>query len=302
MRKGINCWALPQNLSLSEQFQFAAGIGFEGIELTLTEKGALPFDASQTFLEDVRAQAEKCGIHIHSICCSLNWQASLTSDRPEIRERAKENIRRQVTVAKTLGAGAVLALPGFVSVGFTSRELFADPNEQRYFPGSEIIDYDTAWSRSLEAFRELAPFGQDNEVLICPENIWSKFLLSPMEMRYFLDEIGSPWVKAYLDVGNMLLYGYPEHWIRCLGKERIGRVHLKDFRRSVGTLAGFVDLLSGDVDFPAVIQSLRDIGYTSYLTAELNAYSHYPEQTAYHCMAAMKAILEETEYKVGMNA
>lgn len=295
MLKGINCWALPQTMSLKEQFRFAAEVGYEGIELSLTEKGVLPFDASPGVLAKIRAEAEECGIQIHSICCSLNWQASLTSDRPEIREKAKANIRRQVDVAKALGAGAVLALPGFVSVGFTSQELFADPNEQSYFPGSEIIDYETAWNRAVEAFRELAPYGEKNQVLICAENLWSKFLLSPMEMRHFLDEIGSPWVKAYLDVGNMMLYGYPEHWITCLGRDRIGRVHLKDFRRCVGTLGGFVELMTGDVDFPTVIRNLREIGYDGYVTAEINAYRHYPKQTAYNCIAAMNAMLSETE-------
>lgn len=295
MLKGINCWGLPQSLSLEEQLRFAARVGYDGVELSLTQKGALPYNAGSQRLEEIRLCAQACGIHIHSICCSLNWQASLTSDREEIREKAKAHIRRQVDVAEALGAGAVLALPGFVNVGFTSRELFADPNEQSYFPGSEIIDYETAWNRSVEAFRELAPYGEAHGVLICPENLWSKFLLSPMEMRHFLDEIGSPWVKAYLDVGNMMLYGYPEHWIRCLGRERIGRVHLKDFRRSVGTLGGFVELLSGDVDFPAVIRELRSIGYDGYVTAEINAYRDYPEQTAYNCMAAINAMLKETE-------
>ena len=291
MLKGINCWALPTDMTLPEQFRFAVKAGFDGIELSLTEKGALPFDADRAYLTDMRREAESCGIGIVSICCSLNWQASLTSDMEDVRERAKANILRQLEVARIMGAGAILALPGFVNTGFTSKDLYADPNTQRYSPSSEVIDYETAWNRALKAFKELAPAARDMGVVICAENIWSKFLLSPMEMRYFLDEIASPYVKAYLDVGNMMLYGYPEHWISCLGRDRIGRVHLKDFRRSVGTLDGFVDLLTGDVDFRQVIAGLRSIGYDSYITAEVNAYRQYPGQTAYNCSRAIDAML-----------
>lgn len=292
MLKGINCWALPNEMTLAEQLRFAAQVGYDGIELTLTQGGRLPFDAGDAFLDDVRGLAEKAGIGIVSICCSLNWQCSLTSDNEAIREQAKANLRRQVEVAQRLGAGAVLSLPGFVGLDFTSQELFADPNERRYFPGLEVIDYETAWERSLAAYQELAPFAQSHQVLICPENIWSKFLLSPMEMRLFLDAIGSPWIKAYLDVGNMMLYGYPEHWIKCLGRERIGRVHLKDYRRGVPGAKGFVELMTGDVDFKKVMSGLRAIGYEGYVTAEINAYRQYPRQTAYNCMAAVNAMLE----------
>src|SRR5659263_668632 len=85
------------------------------------------------------------------------------------------------------------------------------------------------------------------------ENVWNKFLLSPIEMRDFIDKIDSSYVGAYLDVGNVINTGYPEQWIRILGK-RIKKVHFKDFRKSVGTLSGFVDLLAGDVDYPEVMK------------------------------------------------
>ncbi len=291
MLTGINCWALPSSMSLREQIRFAAEAGYDGIELTLTEDEHLPFYADARFLQSVRAEAQQAGIGIVSICCSLNWQCSFTSERKEIRDKALNNCKRQIEVAKALGAGAILSLPGFVGLDFTSRDLFADPNDISYFPGSEVIAYETAWERALCAYQELSSVARENEVLICVENIWSKFLLSPIEMKLFLDSIASPWVKAYLDVGNMMPYGYPEHWIQCLGRERIGRVHLKDYRRGVPGMKGFVPLLTGDVDFSKVMSSLRSIGYDGYLTVETNAYRHYPRQTAYDCMSAINNIL-----------
>ena len=117
---------------------------------------------------------------------------------------------------------------------------------------------------------------------------WNKFLLSPLEMRDFIDSFNSDFVGSYFDVGNVLLTGYPEQWIRILGK-RTKRVHIKDFKKSTGTVEGFVDLLEGDVDFDGVKKALADIGYDGYVTAEMLPYeSGRPEKTA----AAMKKIFK----------
>jgi hexulose-6-phosphate isomerase len=125
-------------------------------------------------------------------------------------------------------------------------------------------------------------------VAICIENVWNKFLLSPLEMRDFIDSFNSQMIGAYFDVGNVLLMGYPDQWIRILGK-RIKRVHVKDFKLSVGTAEGFVDLLEGDVDFEAVKKALADVGYDGYVTAELLPFEPgRPEKTA----QAMKNIFK----------
>jgi L-ribulose-5-phosphate 3-epimerase len=107
-------------------------------------------------------------------------------------------------------------------------------------------------------------------------------------MRDFVDSFGSRAVGAYFDAGNVLLTGYPDQWIRILGK-RIARVHVKDFKKSVGTAEGFVDLLEGDVDFEAVKAALAEVGYHGYVTAEMLPYQPgRPEKTA----AAMKKIFK----------
>ncbi len=135
-------------------------------------------------------------------------------------------------------------------------------------PDAEVIDYDVCYERAGEAIRQILPAAEQTGVAICIENVWNKFLLSPLEMRDFIDGFNSEMVGAYFDVGNVLLTGYPDQWIRILGK-RIKRVHVKDFKLSVGTVAGFVDLLEGDVDFEAVKKTLTEIGYDGYVTAEL---------------------------------
>jgi len=158
-------------------------------------------------------------------------------------------------------------------------------------PGSEIVDYDVAYDRCLEALKELAPVAEEYQVELCIENVWNKFLLSPLEMRDLIDKVNSPWVGSYFDVGNVLYCGYPEQWIKILGK-RIRKVHFKDFKRSVGTLDGFGDLLSGDVNWKNVRAALEKNGYDGWVTAEmLPPYAQYPETILYNTSNAMNRII-----------
>jgi hexulose-6-phosphate isomerase len=121
--------------------------------------------------------------------------------------------------------------------------------------------------------KKLIPLAAELKVVIGIENVWNKFLLSPMEMANYVDSFKSPWVKAYFDVGNILLYGFPQDWIRTLGK-RICKVHLKDFSfrnnpQIKKRVADFVNLREGDLDWKAVHQALADIGYKGDATVEL---------------------------------
>jgi hexulose-6-phosphate isomerase len=118
-----------------------------------------------------------------------------------------------------------------------------------------------------EGVAELAPVAEELGVVIGVENVWNRVLLSPLEMRDFIDGFSSPGVGAYLDVGNMIVSGYAEDWVSILGR-RVCSVHFKDFKRSVGTLAGFCDLLEGDVNYPAVMRALRAVGYDGPCVAE----------------------------------
>ena len=105
-------------------------------------------------------------------------------------------------------------------------------------------------------------------MVIAIEEVWNKFLLSPLEMATYIDEFKSPWIKAWFDVGNVLLYGYPQDWIRTLGKS-IVKVHLKDFKRKEDGYA-WVNLGEGDVEWREVRKAFDEIGYAGSATVELD--------------------------------
>ena len=256
MKTGINIGTFTWELDMEGCIREAASIGYDGIELMLNEDGNLSLDSTDEELLGYRNAAEKYGIRIPSLASGLYWHYSFTSDDPCIREKAMQIAHRQIDAAKVLGADTVLIIPGAVNVPF--------------LPDSPVIPYDIAYERALHAMKELAPCAEKNKITVAMENVWNGFLLSPLETRDFVDKIGSDYMKVYMDVGNVWNFGYPQQWIRILGS-RIARVHVKDFKKSMGTLKGFCELLEGDVPYPEIMQSLRDIGYDGSLTAEIES-------------------------------
>lgn len=259
---------------IAEAMQEAKELGFDAIELAVAGQGVLTDQATQAQCEDIVAAAQKIGIEISSVASGESWTYSPTANDPEHRARIINFTRKALQITKWLGTDAYLFVPGAVDVFF--------------LPDAEVIAYDVCYQRACEALRQILPSAEETGVAICIENVWNKFLLSPLEMRDFIDSFKSEMVRAYFDVGNVLLIGYPEQWIRILGKQ-IKRVHVKDFKRSIGTAEGFVDLLEGDVNFQTVKEALAEIGYDGYVTAELLPFQPgRPEKTA----QAMKEIFK----------
>ena len=270
MKIGISYWMLEGGLearrSIHHAMQQARDLGYDSIELAIASEGVLTDRMTRAQCEDIRAGADRIGIEVSSLASGESWTQSPTANNLEVRRRILDFTRRSLQVAQWLHTDSYLFVPGAVDVFFR--------------PEAEVVPYDVCYQRATEAIRDLLPIAEKTGVTICIENVWNKFLLSPLEMRDFIDGFSSEYVGAYFDVGNVLLTGYPDQWIRILGK-RIKRIHVKDFRRSVGTIDGFVDLLQGDVDFDAVKQALGDVGYDGYITAEVLPHeSDRPARTA----------------------
>lgn len=277
MKKGINIWSFPGG-TLKEIFALAKDAGFEGVELGLEENtGELNLTTTEKELLAIRQQAADQGIELYSVASGLYWSYFLNDADEAIRQKAQDIVKRQLEVAAALGCESILVIPGCVNAEF------ADPDK--------IMDYEVCYERSLESICKVKEYAESYKVEIGLENVWNKFLLSPMELRDFIDKVDSPWVGSYLDIGNVQYTGYPEHWVRILGK-RIKKVHFKDYRMAAGGLHGFVDLLAGDVNYPAVMQALEKAGYDGWVSAEMIPnYKHYTETIIYNTSNAMDRIL-----------
>ncbi len=261
MKKAIylDC-AMGKGASLEEKFEVIKDAGFDGVEIpTMPQKGDI---------EKVKKLSKTTGLEVHSVMNSGHWQFPLTSPDAEAREKCKAGMRTSLENAAEVGADAVLLVPAVVN---------------------PEVSYEDALKRSREGIEDLLPTAEKVKVKIAVENVWNKFLLSPVEFSEYVDSFKSEYLGAYFDVGNILLYGYPEQWIKTLGK-RIVKVHLKDFRVDSRT---FVYLLQGNVNWVAVMKALREVGYDGYVTAEL--FPPYPtcsSQTAYDASVHIDKIME----------
>jgi L-ribulose-5-phosphate 3-epimerase len=284
MKKSINIWSFPDDWDFKRKLAVAHEAGFEGFEPELAESGAIHPGSSANELAAVKMLTEESGLALSGLATGLYWGANAASNDPAVRQRAAGILDRQIECAAALGIDTVLVVPGAVGVDF--------------IPGAEVVPYDTAYERAHAFIRSALPTAERHRVCIGIENVWNKFLLSPLEIRDFIDSFQSDWVGSYLDVGNVLATGYPEHWIRILG-HRIKRVHFKDYRRAVGLVSGFVDLLSGDVRWPAVMRELRAIGYSGWVAAEMIPpvpfYKYSPEILIQNTARAMDAIFALAE-------
>jgi hexulose-6-phosphate isomerase len=224
-----------------ERFQIAKDAGFQGVEVGTISEPAVAAEIKQA--------AAASGLVIHSVMNAEHWRSPLSSADPEVVARSVAGMETSLRNAKLWGAETVLLVPAVVNAE---------------------TSYKDAWTRSQQVIRErILPLAQELQIVIGIEEVWNKFLLSPLEMARYLDEFGSPFVKAYLDVGNMVFYGFPQDWIRTLGA-RIVRVHIKDFKldRPNGRFY-WKNLGEGDVDWPEVRKAFAEIGYESWISTEI---------------------------------
>jgi len=245
MKKGLSQIILGRDRKLDEWLPKAKACGYEGMEILLTEDGDLPLDATESDFARLRQLSTETGVELCSICASVGG-GNFSSPDPADRERRKEITVKQLQAAQALGIQAVLVVPGGVT---------------------EDVPYPAAYDRNLHCFRELALEAEKYGVAIALEYVWNKMFLSPLEMRRFLDEVGSEYVGFYMDTGNMLIFGYAEQWIDILG-EHVKMVHFKDFKRQ-----GFqwVQLMEGDVNWKLVMEALRRINYDNYVISEVGS-------------------------------
>ena len=243
LRKSTLISMLPKEGTYAERFAIGREVGFEAIEMrtiTRTEEAA-----------EIREAAQKTGLRVHSVMNEDHWRFPISSSDPETVNKSVAGMEASIRNASLWGSDTVLLVPAVV-----------DAN----------TSYQDAWTRSQRVIRErLLPVARDAKVVIAVEEVWNKFLLSPLEFARYVDEFESPWVRAYFDVGNVVIYAYPQDWIRTLGS-RIVKIHLKDFNfdRSNGRFT-WKNLGEGDIDWPEVRRALQDVGYSGYVTTELAA-------------------------------
>jgi len=240
-QKAVLISVLPKDASYAERFAIAREAGFDAIEMQTV--------AREEEAAEIRDAADKTGLRIHSVMNVDHWRFPLSSGDRDVVNRSVAGLETSLGNAARWGADAVLLVPAVVD---------------------QATSYRDAWTRSQQVIRErVLPVAGELRVIVAVEEVWNKFLLSPLEFARYVDELDSPWLKAYFDVGNVVFHGYPQDWIRTLGA-RISKVHLKDFHldRPNGRFA-WTNIGDGDIDWREVGRAFSDVGYRGFFTTEV---------------------------------
>jgi L-ribulose-5-phosphate 3-epimerase len=240
LKKGIMWGSIGIGQTIMEKFQAVKNAGFDGVEVN-----------SHLDRNEVLKARDATGLAIPSVCDAMHWKLALSDPDPAIREQGVAALKLSLEDAAAYGADTVLLVPGRVN---------------------DIVSYDDCWNRTVAELKKVIPVAINLKVKIALENVWNNFLISPMEAASFVDQFKTPYVGFYFDIGNVLVYGWPEQWIKILGR-RIAKVHIKEFSRKIadkqGKGAGFgVKLQEGDVNWSAVMNALDNIGYSGWTIVE----------------------------------
>ena len=280
MKTGVSLFSFTEDADLDDVFGKIKAAGYDGAEPVMSENGYLNPDTTIAQIKEIKNLADSHGLEIPSVGVWALWENNLVSNDTEIAKRALDIVKKQIEAAHLLGADTILVVPGYVGCDFASKP--------------ERVRYDLAYDRCCTALQTLAREAEKAKVNIGIENVWNRFLLSPLEMKRLLGEVGSPNVGVYFDVGNIMYIGYPGDWIEILG-DHIKKIHLSDYRTSQAGMGAFVDLFAGDVDFTETARALHKIGYDDYVILEmLPNYKQFPEISIVSNKTAVDKIVELT--------
>jgi hexulose-6-phosphate isomerase len=244
LKKSLKFGMVKTDMSILDKFKLLKDLGFDGVEMD---------SPNNLDNKEILKARDKTGLEIPGVVNSVHWRRPLSHPDPEVRAECVESMTTALKDCKTYGGTTVLLVPAVVDAE---------------------ISYEDAYKRSQEEIRKLLPVAEKTGIKIAIENVWNNFLLSPLEAARYVDEFESPMVGWYFDVGNIVRYGWPEHWIRTLGK-RILKLDIKEYsrkkEREEGVWAGFdVKLGDGDCNWPKVMEALEDIGYNGWASAEVS--------------------------------
>ena len=245
IKKSLKWGMIKEELSIMEKFKLVKDLGYHGVELDS------PNDLDKKQVLEAR---DKTGLEIPGVVNSVHWKSPISHADPKVRQQCTDSMKTALQDCKDYGGTTVLLVAGVVN---------------------ETIAYDDAYRRSQDEIRKMIPWAYETGVKIAIENVWNNFLLSPLEAARYVDELNDPMVGWYFDIGNVVRYAWPEHWIKVLNR-RIMKLDVKEYSRKKqqeeGIWKGFdVELLEGDNNWPAVMKALEEVNYQGgWMSAEVN--------------------------------
>ncbi|MBO4949780.1 MAG: sugar phosphate isomerase/epimerase [Clostridia bacterium] len=146
----------------------------------------------------------------------------------------------------------------------------------RYYTGENT---ETLYEMNLEFYAKLIPYCEEYGITVCTENmfqaygdsykLWDSTCSKAEEFVRYVDGIGSPYVKACVDIGHTVLVGEnPVKMIKALG-HRVAALHVHD---NDGIHDEHTVPFHGIIKWNEVAKALKDIGYSGEITLETEGF------------------------------
>jgi len=243
MRFGALQYCLGKPATL---WEVAQRIGLDGVELGFGEANDLTSELGRRAA--TKREAEAAGLAIPSLMLGTLNQGGWSSDDETVRAAATDLVGRAIEAAADLCAGVVLVPFFFDAAPSTDDQL----------------------ARVVEGFRSVAPLAERAGVTLGYEGE-----LPAAAVVDLLDQVRSPALGCYYDVGNALWLGHdPVAEIRLLAG-RICQVHIKEF----GTKLSDCLLGEGNVPLPECLDALTEVGFDGWCVLEVGTFRKAEENT-----------------------
>lgn len=252
---------LAQKYGIQEAVRMLARAGFDAYDMSLFRMNR---DPDYEFVQDswretahaLRKTADDAGIQ----CNQAHAPFPSSVGDPEKDEAIFQTIVQAMEIASILGAKIIVV----------------HPKQHMQYAGHahELKEMNIAF------YKRLIPYCQKFGIKVATENMWqyapgTKCIVdstcaSPEEFCAYVDEIGSPWITACLDVGHVVLVNRDlPGMIRALGHDRLQALHIHD-----NSLDGDHHTIpySRSMDFPSMLQALAEIDYQGDFTFEADCF------------------------------
>jgi sugar phosphate isomerase/epimerase len=214
-------------------------MGYEGVELAIRDPGSVDGPALRALLQEVGLAVPALGTGQAYLADGL----SFTNPSKGIRRAAVARIRAHIHLAAELGAMVVL--------GLIRGKVEGVPREQA-----------VEWM--LECLRECAQVAEDAGVRLVlePVNRYESNLINTFEEALeVIREVGSSSLGLLGDTFHMNIEEPSIEGSLRLGGSLLWHVHVADSNRRAPGL--------GHLDFPSILRTLQEVGYSGYLSAEI---------------------------------
>jgi L-ribulose-5-phosphate 3-epimerase len=260
LRIGVTDWNLEKGAD-PDAVPLAARLGFDGVQVSFGRKIVDNRMPLDTpeMLVRYLNLSRQYKIPIDGTCVDRLHDNGLKDDKLAIKW-----VQDSVRLTKALNS-KVLLLP------FFGRRAFETRDEMDHVG---------------DVLRDLGPEAEQAGVILGLEDT-----ISAEDNVRIMERSRSKNVLVYYDVGNSTKAGFDVvKEIRWLGKERICQFHLKDNPHYLG---------EGSIQFPAVMKTIRDIGFTGYANLETDAHPNQVEADMRRNLAYIRNIMASQESKVG---